>query len=200
MSRRSFTDLPEPAPDGLHQAAAADQEEPMFFRPFVASSSPPLSRRSCSCQPRRPTAGQGQCGAAGSGDRGRGPGPREHRRSAVSCSSSQSSRCPGGASRRPAGLRGAGTTPSTPVALSDAVERAVLRHNGSTAVRPDDRAGPRGAGTRVADNAPITTAASAGFHWADAGFGAAATLALILVLAGLALARAKHHRSHPILN
>ncbi len=99
-----------------------------------------------------------------------------------------------------AGLRGAGTTPSTPVALSDAVERAVLRHNGSTAVRPDDRAGPRGAGTRVADNAPITTAASAGFHWADAGFGAAATLALILVLAGLALARAKHHRSHPILN
>ena len=99
-----------------------------------------------------------------------------------------------------AGLRGAGTTPSTPVALSDAVERAVLRHNASTAVRPDDRAGPRGAGTEVADNEPIATAASAGFHGADAGFGAAATLALILVLAGLGLARAKHHRSHPILN
>jgi hypothetical protein len=99
-----------------------------------------------------------------------------------------------------AGLRGAGMTPSTPVALSDVFERAVLRHNASTAVRPDDRAGPRGAGTEVADNAPIATAASAGFHWADAGFGAAATLALILVLAGLALARANHQRSHPILN
>ena len=31
----------------------------MFSRPFVASSSPPLSRRSCSCRPRRPTAGAG---------------------------------------------------------------------------------------------------------------------------------------------
>ena len=99
-----------------------------------------------------------------------------------------------------AGLRGAGTTLATPVALPDAFERAVLRHNASTAGRPDDRAGPRGAGTDVAGNAPIATAASAGFHWADAGFGAAATLALILVVAGLALARAKHHRSHPILN
>ena len=98
------------------------------------------------------------------------------------------------------GLRGAGATPSTPGALPDALERAIFRHNASTAVRPDDRAGPRGAGIEVADNAPIATAASAGFHWADAGFGAAATLALILVVAGLALARAKHHRSHPILN
>jgi hypothetical protein len=100
-----------------------------------------------------------------------------------------------------AGLRGVGTTPtSTPVALTDVFERAVLRHNASTAPRPDDRAGLRGAGTAVADNAPIATTALAGFQWADAGFGAAATLALILILAGLAVARASHHRSHAILD
>jgi hypothetical protein len=99
-----------------------------------------------------------------------------------------------------AGLRGAGSTPSTPVALSDVFERALLRHNASTAPRPDDRAGLRGAGPELAASAPIATAASTGFRWADAGFGAAATLALILVLAGLALARANHQRSHPILN
>lgn len=99
-----------------------------------------------------------------------------------------------------AGLRGAGMTSSTPVARPDVLARAVLRHNASTAVRPDDRAGLRGAGTEVADNAPIATAASAAFHWADAGLGAAATLALILILAAFALARANHHRSHPILD
>ncbi|MGZ4372394.1 MAG: hypothetical protein ACXVRQ_09395, partial [Gaiellaceae bacterium] len=70
-----------------------------------------------------------------------------------------------------AGLRGAGTTPSTPVALSDVFERAVLRHNASTAPRPDDRAGFRGAATEIADSAPIAPAATAGFQWADAGFG-----------------------------
>jgi hypothetical protein len=99
-----------------------------------------------------------------------------------------------------AGLRGARTAVSTPVTLSDVYERAVLRHNASTAPRPDDRAGLHGAGTKIADNAPIAATASAGFHWADAGFGAAAALALVLVLAGLAVARASHHRSHAILD
>ena len=99
------------------------------------------------------------------------------------------------------GLRGAGTTPpSTPVALTDVFERAVLRHNASTAQRPDDRAGLRGAGPQLADNAPIATTTAAGFQWTDAGVGAAATLALILVLAGLAIARTSHRRSHAILD
>ena len=98
-----------------------------------------------------------------------------------------------------AGVRGASTTPST-IALSDVFERAVLRHNASTARRPDDRAGLRGASSGLADSAPLATAATAGFQWADAGLGAAAAFALVLVLAGLAVARASHHRSHPILD
>jgi hypothetical protein len=99
-----------------------------------------------------------------------------------------------------AGLRGVGNTPaSTPIAPTDVFERAVLRHNASTAPRPDDRAGLRGAGTELADNAPIATAA-AGFQWADAGFGAAAAFALVLVLAGLAVALVSHQRSHAILD
>ena len=99
------------------------------------------------------------------------------------------------------GPRGAGSTlTSPPIVPPDVFERAVLRHNAAAAPRPDDRAGLRGAGTVLADNAPIATAASAGFHWADAGFGAAAALVLILALAGLAVARASHHRSHAILD
>jgi hypothetical protein len=98
-----------------------------------------------------------------------------------------------------AGLRGVGTPrTSTPVAHADVFERAVLRHNASIALRPDDSAGLRRAA--LASNARAATAGSAGFHWADAGFGAAATLALILILAGLAIARASHHRSHAILD
>ena len=96
-----------------------------------------------------------------------------------------------------AGL-GVGTTPSTLIAPTDVFERAVLRHNASTAPRPNDRAGLRGAGTALADTAPVPTAASTGFHWTDAGLGAAATL--VLVLAGLAVARASHQRSHAILD
>jgi hypothetical protein len=99
-----------------------------------------------------------------------------------------------------AGLRGASTSPTTPIALSDVFERAVLRHNASTAPRPDDRASLGGAGTALADNAPVATAASGGFQWADAEFGAAATLALILVLVGLAVALANHRRSNAILD
>jgi hypothetical protein len=92
-----------------------------------------------------------------------------------------------------AGLRGVGTPrTSTPVAHADVFERAVLRHNASIALRPDDSAGLR--------RAALASNARAGFHWADAGFGAAATLALILILAGLAIARASHHRSHAILD
>jgi hypothetical protein len=98
-----------------------------------------------------------------------------------------------------AGLRGVGTTPTaTPAALTDVFERAVLRHNASTPPRPDDRAGLRGAGTAIADSAPIATTASAGFQWADAGSGAAATLALILILGGLV--RTRNHRRRVILD
>jgi hypothetical protein len=99
-----------------------------------------------------------------------------------------------------AGLRGAGMTASTPVALTDVFQRAVLRHNASTAPRPDDRAGIRGIGTELTASPPIATTTAAGFQWLDAGLGAAATLALILLLAGVAIARASHQRSHPILD
>jgi hypothetical protein len=99
-----------------------------------------------------------------------------------------------------AGLRGPGMIASTPVARTDVFQRAVLRHNASTAPRPDDRAAIRGIGTELTDSAPMATATAAGFHWLDAGFGAAATLALILVLAGVAVARASHQRSHAILD
>jgi hypothetical protein len=100
-----------------------------------------------------------------------------------------------------AGQRGVGTTPmSTPVALTDVFERAVLRHNASTTLRPDDRAGLRGVGTALADPAPVTATVSTGFQWADAGFGAVAALALILILAGLTAARANHHRGQAILD
>ncbi len=94
------------------------------------------------------------------------------------------------------GLRGAGATPSTPIGLSDVFERAVLRHNSATAPRRDHREPI----TRVADNAPVAMTASTGFRWTDAGLGAAATLALVLVFAGLAIARASHNRSHAILD
>jgi hypothetical protein len=100
-----------------------------------------------------------------------------------------------------AGLRGVGTTPITaPVALTDVFERAVLRHNASTAPRPDDRAGFRGVGTALADPAPVATTVSTGFQWTDAGFGAAAALALVLILAGLRAARTNHHRTQAILD
>ena len=99
-----------------------------------------------------------------------------------------------------AGLRGAGTVTSTPTALTDVFQRAVLRHNTSTAPRRDQPGGSRADGTKVADNAPVATTASTGFQWIDAGLGAAATLALVLVLAGLAIARANHNRSHAILD
>lgn len=98
-----------------------------------------------------------------------------------------------------AGVRGAGTTPSTPD-VPDVIERAILRYTAPSPARPDDRAGFRGVGTEIADSAPIATTASAGFQWTDAGFGAAAALALVLVLAGLAVARASHQRSHAILD
>jgi hypothetical protein len=99
------------------------------------------------------------------------------------------------------GLRGVGMSPiSTPVTPTDVVERAVLRHNASTSPRPDDRAGFRGIGTAVAGPAPLATTVSTGFHWADAGFGAAAALALVLILAGLVAARASQRRTQAILD
>lgn len=94
-----------------------------------------------------------------------------------------------------AGVRGIGSQNAD---VSDVFTRAVARAHALEAVRPDNRAGLRGAGTELADSAPLATAASAGFQWADAGLGAAAALALVLV--GLAVARASHQRSHPILD
>jgi hypothetical protein len=43
------------------------------------------------------------------------------------------------------------------------------------------------------------TSVPGGFRWRDALIGAAATLALILMLAGVALARSSHQRSNAIL-
>jgi hypothetical protein len=99
-----------------------------------------------------------------------------------------------------AGFHGVGTSPVSTVALTDFFERAVLRHNASTASRPDDRAGFRGVGTALADPAPLGATVPAGFQWTDAGFGAAAALALVLILAGLVAARASHHRTQAILD
>lgn len=100
-----------------------------------------------------------------------------------------------------AGLRGVGTTAtSSPVALTDVFERAVLRHSASTATRPDDRAGLRAVANAVADSTPVATTVSTGFQWTDAGFGAAAVIAIVLILAGFVAARANHHRTQPILD
>jgi hypothetical protein len=100
-----------------------------------------------------------------------------------------------------AGLRGVGITPlATPVDLTDVFERAVLRHNASGLPRPDDRAGLRGVGTPLAASEPAATIVSAGFQWADAAIGAAAALALVLILAGSAAALGSHHRGRAILD
>ena len=96
-----------------------------------------------------------------------------------------------------AGIRGAGSESTD---LSDVFTRAVARAHAAETLRPDDRAGIRGAGPEVAATAPPAATASKGFRWIDAGVGAAATLALILVLAALAVARSSHHRSHAILD
>jgi len=84
--------------------------------------------------------------------------------------------------------------------MSDVFTRAVARAHAAETLRPDDRAGIRGAGPELAATAPPAATASKGFRWIDAGVGAAATLALILVLAALAVARSSHHRSHAILD
>ena len=85
--------------------------------------------------------------------------------------------------------------------MSDVFTRAVARAHAAQTLRPDDRAGIRGAGPELAATAAIPTTTSASFQWADAGVGAAATLALILVLAGLtAIARSNHQRNHAVLH
>jgi hypothetical protein len=89
---------------------------------------------------------------------------------------------------------------STPVALTDVFERAMLRHDASGPARPDDRAGLRGVGTPLAATEPVATTLSAGFQWADAAIGAAAALALVLILAGFTAARTSHHRGQAILD
>ena len=82
-----------------------------------------------------------------------------------------------------AGLRRADTTPSTPTALSDVFERAILSARRSTPPRRDHRR----IQPQVVDNAPVVTTASTGLRWTGAG-SARATLALLLVFAGLAIA------------
>ena len=100
-----------------------------------------------------------------------------------------------------AGLRGVSANPmSTAVTPADVFDRAVLRYNTPTSPRPDDRAGFRGIGTALAGPSQLATTVSAGFQWEDAGVGAAATLALVLILAGLVAARASHHRTQAILD
>ena len=85
--------------------------------------------------------------------------------------------------------------------MSDVFTRAVARAHTAPMLRPDDRAGIRGAGSDLAATAPSATTTSESFQWADAGIGAAATLALILVLGGLtAIARSNHQRNHAILH
>ena len=85
--------------------------------------------------------------------------------------------------------------------MSDVFTRAVARAHTAPTLRPDDRAGIRGAGSDLAATAPSATTTSESFQWADAGVGAAATLALILVLGGLtAIARSNHQRNHAILH
>ena len=85
--------------------------------------------------------------------------------------------------------------------MSDVFTRAVARAHAAETLRPDDRAGIRGAGPELAATAAIPTTTSESFQWADAGVGAAATLALILVLAGLtAIARSNHQRNHALLH
>jgi hypothetical protein len=44
----------------------------------------------------------------------------------------------------------------------------------------------------------ITVTAPGGFHWGDAGIGAAATLGIVLILAGLGLYLARSRRRHPV--
>ncbi len=91
-------------------------------------------------------------------------------------------------------------TPRRSTPMSDVFTRAVASAHTAHTVRPDDRAGIRGAGAERAATAPPATTTSASFQWTDAGVGAAATLALILVLAGLAIARPSHQRNHAILD
>jgi hypothetical protein len=52
----------------------------------------------------------------------------------------------------------------------------------------------------AASASPTMTSVPGGFRWRDALIGAAATLALILILAGLGLVRSSHRRSNPILD
>ena len=97
-----------------------------------------------------------------------------------------------------AGIRGIGAQSTD---MSDVFTRAVARAHTAPTLRPDDRAGIRGACSDLAATAPSATTTSESFQWADAGVGAAATLALILVLTGLtAIARSNHQRNHALLH
>ena len=56
-------------------------------------------------------------------------------------------------------------------------------------LRPDDRADRR---LPVAPAVVVRPAASGGFHWSDAGIGAAATLGIALLVAGASVMRLRH--------
>ena len=45
--------------------------------------------------------------------------------------------------------------------------------------------------------APVAVSASTAFHWGDAGIGAAATLGIVLILAGLGVYLVRGRRRHP---
>jgi hypothetical protein len=104
------------------------------------------------------------------------------------------------AADRPDNRSGVRGIDSQNTGTSDVFTRAVARAHAVRAVRPDDRAGLRGSGAAVAGPAPLATTVSTGFHWADAGFGAAAALALVFILAGLVAARASQRRTQAILD
>jgi hypothetical protein len=87
------------------------------------------------------------------------------------------------------GARGPGSPAVTMVPLQQ-IDRGV---------RPDDRAGIRGLRSLVvAAMPPKPVAAGSGFHWDDAGIGAAGTLGIILLGSGLVfIAVRRRHQASP---
>ena len=132
----------------------------MFLAHSFASSSPPPRGDPARAGRAGGRTGQGQRGAAGirrSQPRSRtARAPSFSRQLLVKSELTPSWRC--GPTTWP-GLHGAATTPSTPRRPPDALERAVLRHNASTAVRPDDlrarRRGHRGRRQRTDRNGSV---------------------------------------------
>lgn len=64
-----------------------------------------------------------------------------------------------------------------------------------TALRPDDRPGPRGPGTAVDSRPIVVVDRPNGFDWVDAGVGAAAALGLVLLASGVSLVARRHRKA-----